>query len=88
MAIGKLYDAGSGDFLAEVDYRLLSQAPNHWWGELTIDSERVFRDGDSYLIQLDDGRKGRCFLHRRVNKAVAGFLTRYHYRFTGSGKLS
>lgn len=87
MATGKLYNSVSREFIAEVDYRLLSDKPDHWWGELVTRESRIFVDGDSYLIELDDGRKGRCFLRRKINKAVGGLFTRYHYQFDGNSEL-
>ena len=87
MANGKLFRAYTGEFLMAVDYRLFDESANHWWGELTLSDFRRLDDGDGYLIELADGRQGRCFLTRNVNKAVSGFLPLYCYRFRGSGDL-
>lgn len=87
MANGKLFRAYTGEMVMEVDYRLLDESPNNWWGELTLSDFRRIDDGDGYLIELADGRQGRCFLTRNVNKAVSGFLPLYCYRFRGSGEL-
>jgi hypothetical protein len=82
-----LYRAYTGEVLMEVDYRLFDETSNNWWGELTLTDFRRIEDGDGYLLELADGRKGRCFLTRKVNKAVSGFLPLYCYRFRGSGDL-
>ncbi len=87
MSTGKLYRAYTGEVLMEVDYRLFDETSNNWWGELTLTDFRRIEDGDGYLLELADGRKGRCFLTRKVNKAVSGFLPLYCYRFRGSGDL-
>jgi len=87
VANGKLFRAYTGEMVMEVDYRLLDESPNNWWGELTLSDFRRIDDGDGYLIELADGRQGRCFLTRNVNKAVSGFLPLYCYRFRGSGEL-
>jgi hypothetical protein len=87
LANGKLIRAYTGELLMEVDYRLFDETPNHWWGELTLTEFRRIEDGDGYLLQLEDGRSGRCFLNRNVNKAVSGFLPLYCYRFRGSSEL-
>ena len=87
MTNGKLYRAYTGELLMAVDYRLFDETPNCWWGELTLSEFRRLDDGDGYLIELADGRRGRCFLTRNVNKAVSGFLPLYCYRFRGSGEL-
>ena len=86
MAIGKLI-AYDGDFMAEVNYRLFEGSEQGWWGELTLTEYRRLRDGDGYIIELDDGRKGRCFLRKKVNKAVHGLLPLYCYHFRGNGLL-
>jgi len=87
VANGKLYRAYTGEMVMAVDYRLLDETPNNWWGELTLSDFRRIDDGDGYLLELADGRRGRCFLNRNVNKAVSGFLPLYCYRFRGSGEL-
>ena len=87
MANGKLFRAYDGELVIEVDYRLMDQTPHNWWGELTLSDFRRIEDGDGYLLELADGRKGRCFLTRMVNKAVSGFLPLYCYRFRGNGEL-
>jgi len=87
VANGKLFRAYTGELIMTVDYRLMDQTDHNWWGELTLSDFRRIEDGDGYLIELADGRKGRCFLTRMVNKAVSGFLPLYCYRFRGSGEL-
>ena len=86
MTIGKLI-AYDGEFAAEVNYRLFEGSEQGWWGELTLTEYRRLRDGDGYIIELDDGRKGRCFLRKKVNKAVHGLLPLYCYHFRGNGLL-
>ncbi len=87
MSTGKLYLAYTGEMVMEVDYRLYDETTNNWWGELTLTDFRRIEDGDGYMLELADGRRGRCFLTRKVNKAVSGFLPLYCYRFRGSGEL-
>ena len=53
MAIGKLI-AYDGDFMAEVNYRLFEGSEQGWWGELTLTEYRRLRDGDGYIIELDE----------------------------------
>ncbi len=87
MATGHLYDANSGNLLVEVNYRLLANNDSGWWGELVLSDYKPLRDGDSYLILLEDGRKGRCFLRKKVNRAVQGLSPLYCYTFRGNGIL-
>jgi hypothetical protein len=88
MASGKLYRAFTGDLVVPVDYRLLDGGEHSWWGELALGEMKRIDEGDGYLLELADGRSGRCFLTRVVNKAVAGLLPYPCYRFRGSGKLA
>jgi hypothetical protein len=54
-----------------------------WWGGFTF--HRLIAPGE-YIIELEDGRKGTCFL--RVNmQAGRGLITIYRYSFQGSGSL-
>jgi len=87
MATGHLYNATDGNLIVEVNYRLIANNDNGWWGELTLSDYKRIKDGDSYLILLDDGRKGRCFLRKKVNRAVQGLSPLYCYIFNGNGDL-
>lgn len=86
MAIGRLtsYD---GELMAEVDYKLHDSSEYSWWGELTLTEYRRLRDGDGYMIELEDGRQGRCFLKKKVNRAVYGLSPLFCYHFRGNGEL-
>lgn len=87
MATGHLYNSNDGNLIVEVNYRLISDNENGWWGELTLADFKRIKEGDSYLILLEDGRKGRCFLKKKVNRAVQGLSPLYCYIFTGNGYL-
>ena len=86
MTIGRLHSYDE-EFTVDVDYILHERSEQGWWGELTLTEYRRLRDGDGYLITLEDGRSGRCFLKKRVNKAVHGLLPLYCYHFRGNGSL-
>ncbi|MBE9477894.1 MAG: hypothetical protein IMY81_01470 [Chloroflexi bacterium] len=87
MDIGKLYRLGGDEFIVKVDYRFHDESPVSWWGELVPKEYRRLSDGDGYIIELEDGRKGRCSLRKRVNRAVSGIPPLYHYQFKGRGQL-
>jgi hypothetical protein len=87
MAPGKLYDANSAEALVGVDYRMFDDTDNHWWGELTLTEYKRLADGAGYILELVDGRKGRCALTRKVNKAISGLLPLHCFRFRGNGNL-
>lgn len=87
MALGKLYDARTAEVLVGVDYRLFDDTDNNWWGELTLTDYKRLADGNGYILELVDGRKGRCALTRKVNKAISGLLPLHCFRFRGNGNL-
>ena len=85
MGKGKLYNFDSGEFIVDVDYQFLDESEARWWGELVPTEYRRLVDGDGYLLELCDGRRGRCLLRRRINRAVSGIPPLYHYYFSGRG---
>jgi hypothetical protein len=87
MALGKLYEANNAKALVGVDYRLFDDTDDNWWGELTLTEYKRLTDGNGYTLELADGRKGRCALTRKVNKAISGLLPLHCFRFRGNGNL-
>lgn len=87
MAIGKLYQSSDDKLIAEVNYQFQHESPQRWWGELTLVDYVRIKDGTGYIIELEDGRKGRCALKKRVNRAVTSLPPRYVYHFSGSVKF-
>ena len=87
MSIGKLYTASDEQFVGEVDYQFQNESPTSWWGELVLTEYQRIGESGSYILELEDNRKGRCYLKKRVNRAVSGVPPRYIYRFSGTGSL-
>lgn len=87
MSIGKLFDPFSGELIGDVDYQLKGESDTGWWGELVFTEFKRIGDTGSYLIELDDSRRGKCYLKKRVNRAVTGVPPRYIYHFAGTGPL-
>jgi len=87
VSIGKLYKVSDNQFVAEVDYHFHDASPTSWWGELTLTDYVRIDDRESYVIELEDARKGKCRLRKRVNRAVSGVPSRYVYQFSGTGAL-
>ena len=87
MALGKLYNGSDNELIVGVDYRLFDEAPEDWWGELILIDFKRLADGNDYILELADGRRGRCSLTRKVNKAVSGLLPLHCFRFRGSCDL-
>ena len=86
MNLGKLYDY-NGQKLADVNYKYFNGISQNWWGELTLTEYQKIKEGDSYVIEMEDGKKGRCSLKKKVNRAVHGLTPLFCYVFNGNGKL-
>ena len=87
MATGKLYKSGNGEFVANVDYYFYDKSEMGWWGELVLTEYKRPDESASYVIELEDGRRGKCSLRKRVNRAVSGVPPLYRYQFRGRGRL-
>ena len=87
MSVGKLYRSRDKEFLADVKYQLHDNSTTNWWGEFTLTEYKRISDGDGYMLELEDGRKGKCAIRKNVNKAVVGVPPLYYYRFKGRGPL-
>lgn len=87
MATGKLYQSSDEKFLVNVEYHFQHESPRRWWGELIPAEYMRISDGSGYILELEDSRKCRCALKKRVNRAVTGVPPRYIYYFSGTGKF-
>jgi hypothetical protein len=87
VSIGKLYHSSEEIFLSEVNYQFQHETPEQWWGELMLVDYMRIKDGSGYILELEDGRKGKCALKKRVNRAVTSLPPRYIYHFTGISKI-
>jgi len=84
MALGKLYD--NQGLLVEVNYRMYNEQENGWWGELVFTEYRKIADG-SYTFENEFGKRGRCVIKKKVNKAVTSIPPLFFYRFNGTTTL-
>ena len=87
---GKLYRIGSEQFVDTINYQVyeeLTSDPLRWWGEFTFTDNVGIRDSAQYIIELEDGRGGRCYLKKRVNRVARGVPPRYFYYFAGLDPL-
>jgi hypothetical protein len=87
VSLGKLYSLDSGELLVGIDYQVYDESIVGWWGELVFTEYRHINDGGRFVLELEDGRRGRCSLQKRVNRAVSGLPALYHYQFRGQGGL-
>ena len=87
MAIGKLCHSDTEEVIVRVEYRFYDESPSGWWGELVPKEYRRLNDGDSYVLELENGRRGRCSLRKRVNRAVSSTPPLYYYYFRGLGRF-
>jgi hypothetical protein len=87
MNIGKLYGRGDENFVAGIEYKFYDESPSGWWGEFITNEYKPLHEGEGYVIELEDGRKGECSIRKRINRATAGIPTLYYYYFWGKGLL-
>ena len=78
MDIGKLYRIEGDEFLVKVDYQFHDESPASWWGELVPKEYRRLSDGDGYMIELEDGRKGECVVCVELDESAAVRLLAGH----------
>lgn len=84
MSTGKLYQSIDEKLIGEVHYNFQHAEPHRWWGELTLVDYVRISDGGGYILELEDGRRSRCALKKRVNRAVTSLPPHYVYHFSGS----
>ena len=87
MNIGKLYSRRDENFVAGIEYKFYDDSPTGWSGEFVLNEYKLIKEGDGYVIELEDGRKGKCSIRKRTNRATTGIPTLYYYYFMGSGRL-
>ena len=83
MRIGKLYKFNDEQFVVDVKYKLLEETTTNYWGELVPAEWSRIGDVGDYMLELEDNRKIKCNLRKRVNRAVIGIPSRFIYYFMG-----
>jgi hypothetical protein len=87
LSIGKLYPIGDQQTVIGIDYRLVDDTGARWWGDFVSTEYRRISDKVRYTIELEDGRRGMCAIHKEVGRAATGTPTRYRFSFKGIGNL-
>jgi len=87
VATGKLLQSLDEKLITLVNYQFQHDENKQWWGELTLVDYVRIKDGSGYILELEDGRRGRTALKKRVNRAVTSLPPRYVYHFSGSGEF-
>jgi hypothetical protein len=87
VGIGKLYIPGDPSAVS-IKYRLYIESPIGWRGEFIPKEHRRFGEGDGYVIELEDGRRGKCSIRKMVNKVIATVPPIFYYYFRGVGRLA
>ncbi len=83
---GKLYDT-EGRLVALVTHRVWERANGGgagWDGEFVID--RVIWPSGEYVLELEDGRRGRCVID--IEQAIIRCPVNYRYSVKGKGPLA
>ena len=84
MSTGKLYRLIDNQLVTNVNYQVFHHpAAANWWGEITLVDYVRLNEGEQFVIELEDNRKSKCHLKKKVNRAVSGFPPRYIYHVTG-----
>ena len=85
--LGKIHFPANKQEAVEIKYRFYVESPAGWRGEFIPQDHRRFRDGDGYTIELEDGRRGECYIKKIVNRVMPTVPPIYNYYFRGSGRL-
>jgi hypothetical protein len=88
VCVGKLHFAGGKQEAVFIKYRFYVESPAGWRGEFTPQDHRRFIDGEGYIIELEDGRRGECYIRKMVNRVMPTVPPIYAYYFRGSGRFS
>jgi hypothetical protein len=86
--VGKIHFAGNKQEAVEVKYRFYAETSVGWRGEFTPKEHRNFIEGEGYIIELEDGRRGECYIRKMVNRVIPTVPPVYSYYFRGSGRFS
>jgi hypothetical protein len=87
---GNLYRIGSEEYIDAISYQIHEDRTvesAHWWGEFTLSNIMNIHENDRYIIELEDRRKGSCYVKKLVNRVVRGVPPRYLYHFNGTSPL-
>jgi hypothetical protein len=88
---GKLYRVGSEQLVSAVEFKLYEELDSgsvRWWGELYLDTNLRIKEDNRYIVEFEDGRKGRCYVQRLSNRVLVGMPSRHMYRFSGISPLA
>jgi hypothetical protein len=84
---GKLHFPRDEQEPVAIKYRFYIETPSGWRGEFTLREHRRFAEGEGYVIELEDGRRGNCYVKKMVNRVMPAVPPIYSYYFRGIGRL-
>jgi hypothetical protein len=87
LGIGKLYIPGDEQSAVTIKYRFYVEARSGWRGEFILREYRRFSDGDGFVIEFEDGRKGKCYVRKMINRVISTIPPTFTYYFRGSERL-
>jgi hypothetical protein len=87
LGLGKLHFNGNEQEPVAIKYRFYVESPAGWRGEFIPQQHRRFREGEGYIIELEDGRWGNCYIRKIVNRVMPTVPPIYAYYFRGIGRF-
>jgi hypothetical protein len=87
LCLGKLHFSRGEQEPVGIKYRFYVESLTGWRGEFTPQEHRRFSDGEGYIIELEDGRWGNCYIKKIVNRVMPAVPPIYSYYFRGMGRF-
>ncbi len=87
---GTLYREFEEQPVSAVSYQLQEESASEvvrWWGEFTFVDNVNIGESAHCVIELEDGRRGRCHIRKLINRVIRGVPPRFVYHFTGTDTL-
>jgi hypothetical protein len=85
--VGKLHFPRDEQDPVAIKYRFYVETPSGWRGEFTLREHRRFAEGEGYVIELEDGQRGNCYVKKMVNRVISAVPPIYSYYFRGIGRF-
>ena len=87
---GSLYEEFDERLILGISYQIHEEFAlelARWWGEFTFIDNIRMGESAQCIIQLEDGRIGRCRIKKMINRVIRGIPPRFIYHFSGNSPL-